>query len=155
MVVQVIDKIYDSLSCNKGLMALLQSIEKQTSGHPRLLCFAAKHYWNITNWSTSEKSKKKKKTLPLHPLQYKSLVIALLPCPQVCWIAPALFCMRSKRMYLSHLVWVAQVCCPLRDCSSLFLKGYPTERAVHHQTSQCVKILPVSSAGQALVDRCR
>lgn len=39
---------------------------------------------------------------------------------------------RSRWRDPSHLVWVAQVCLPWRDCSPLLLKGRPAERAVHH-----------------------
>ena len=55
----------------------------------------------------------------------------------------------------SHLVWVAQVCRPWRDCSPLLLKGCPVGKAVDHRTSHRVRILLLGSGGRAAFDHHR
>lgn len=93
-------------------------------------------YCDVYNWSVGDR---------FFSVHYKSLVIGFL-----CWSA---LVMELTELW-EEVAWGPISPClrgsgmsPRRGCC-LFLKkrrGRPAKRAVDHQTSQCVKLLPVSS----------
>lgn len=107
------------------------------------------HYCDVTNLSDSDSSREH--SLSVH---YKSLVIGLLLCRQVRLSSRAHRALGGAgagiRLTLSE--WLRYVY-PGGTAASVFKRGHPAARAVDHQTSQSVRILPVSSQGQAAFDR--
>lgn len=103
-------------------------------------------YCDVSNWSVGDRS---------FSVHYKSPVIGFLRWSALVMELTELW--EERRGDPSHLAWEAQVCLPRRGCC-LFLKkrrGRPAKRAVDHRTSQCVKLLPVSSQIWVVFDQRR
>lgn len=86
-----------------------------------------------------------RRTFPPRPMQYKSLIIGLLPCRQMCFSSRAHWALGGAtggiRLTLSERLRYVYP----GGCSPRLLKGCPAERAVHQQTSHSVKSPPPSA----------